>query len=117
MYAHIAHPPIHRPLIAVSHFVGSFRKIGKMGYDTIRTTQTGGVVRAVFVANEINLITWKFMLDCNELLDKLANDESVKVVVFESGVKDFFFAHMDLTPDPGQLFESSVNRNSSRTIN
>ncbi|KAF2093184.1 ClpP/crotonase [Rhizodiscina lignyota] len=70
-----------------------------MGYGTLRTSQTGAVLRAVLDANDINVITWQLMMDLNELLDKLANDETVKIVVFESAVKDFFSAHLDLRPD------------------
>jgi len=39
------------------------------------------------------------MLDLNEVLDRLASDESVKIVVFESAVKDFFVAHADIVPN------------------
>lgn len=74
-----------------------------MSYNTVRTTQEEGIVHAVLDANELNVVDWRLMLDLNDLIDKWTNDESVKVIVFESAVKDFFSAHMDIRPDPGQL--------------
>ncbi|KAJ7267096.1 ClpP/crotonase-like domain-containing protein [Mycena rebaudengoi] len=67
-------------------------------FGTIQTTKSAGVLNAVInnTFSPINLFDQHVMADLGNLIEELqANDTDVRVVVFSSGNKDFFFPHID----------------------
>lgn len=74
-----------------------------MAFGMLPTAQNGAVVKATITAGDINLLDWRLMSDLNDLLDQVARNEKVKVLVLESANKDFFVAHFDLLPRLGML--------------
>ncbi|KAJ7772404.1 ClpP/crotonase-like domain-containing protein [Mycena metata] len=67
-------------------------------FGTIQTTKSAGVLNAVInnTFSQINLFDQHVMADLGNLIEELqANDTDVRVVVFSSGNKDFFFPHID----------------------
>ncbi|KAJ6460541.1 ClpP/crotonase-like domain-containing protein [Mycena sanguinolenta] len=79
-------------------------------FGTIQTTKSAGVLKAVInnTFSPINLFDQHVMADLGNLIEELqANDRDVRVVVFSSGNKDFFFPHIDsnsLLPGYGACF-------------
>ncbi len=55
-----------------------------------------GVARLVFDSPPINLFTIDLFLETAAIIDRLAHDDSVRVVVLSSAVPDFFIAHFDV---------------------
>ncbi|PZR54196.1 enoyl-CoA hydratase/isomerase family protein [Xylanimonas oleitrophica] len=51
----------------------------------------------------INLLSVAVMTDLRHLLDTLADDDTVRVVVLASADPDFFLAHVDMTATPESL--------------
>jgi hypothetical protein len=79
-------------------------------FGTIQTTKSAGILNAVInnTFSPINLFDQHVMADLGNLIEELqANDTDVRVVVFSSGNKDFFFPHIDsnsLLPGYGACF-------------
>lgn len=55
-----------------------------------------GIARVVFDDPPINLFTVDLFLETARIVDRLAKDDNVRVVVFSSNVPDFFIAHFDV---------------------
>jgi enoyl-CoA hydratase/carnithine racemase len=54
------------------------------------------VARLVFDAPPINLFTIELLVETSRVVERLASDEQVGVVVLSSAVPDFFIAHFDV---------------------
>jgi enoyl-CoA hydratase/carnithine racemase len=65
-------------------------------YGAITTSAAGGVVTAVIDCPPLNLVGGEFIGALLGLLDGLADDPSVRVVVFTSADADFFLMHGDV---------------------
>jgi enoyl-CoA hydratase/carnithine racemase len=66
--------------------------------DTITTRADGGVLHATFDAPPMNLIGPEVVRDLVTLLDELSRRPSgIRVVIFDSADRDFFFPHVDVT--------------------
>ncbi|KAJ7486705.1 ClpP/crotonase-like domain-containing protein [Mycena latifolia] len=68
-------------------------------YGTLQTTKSSGVLNVVInnTYSQINVFDYHVQSDLANLIETLqANDTDVRVVVFSSGNKDFFLAHIDI---------------------
>lgn len=65
-------------------------------YATLRLGIEGGVARVTIDNPPVNVLGFGLMTDLNGLLASLADDTTVRVIVFESADPDFFIAHVDL---------------------
>ena len=64
---------------------------------TIHYERTSPQVAKITFANPpVNLIVGETVLRLTEIVDEFATDPDIQVVVFDSGVPDFFFNHFDL---------------------
>ena len=64
---------------------------------TIHYERTSAHVAKITFANPpVNLIVGETVLRLAEIVDELATDPDIQVVVFDSGVPDFFYNHFDL---------------------
>lgn len=64
---------------------------------TIRYERTSSQVALITFANPpVNLIVGETVLRLTEIVDELATDPDIQVVVFDSSVPDFFYNHFDL---------------------
>ncbi|RDI66935.1 enoyl-CoA hydratase/isomerase family protein [Nocardia pseudobrasiliensis] len=64
---------------------------------TIRVEVAKGVAWAIFENPPINLVDEAMKKDLVQFLDQVADDDAVRVIVFESADPDFFLAHLDVT--------------------
>ncbi|KAH8889220.1 ClpP/crotonase [Thozetella sp. PMI_491] len=85
----------------------------------INTTKvTSSYWRATFSGPPFNVQGSGFFQDFYALVDQLANDPDVKVVVFDSAVPDFWLAHIDLVdPIPVELTSTFWWGNITRLTN
>ena len=64
---------------------------------TIRFERTSPQVAKITFANPpVNLIVGESVLRLTEIVEELANDPDIQVVVFDSATPDFFYNHFDL---------------------
>lgn len=64
---------------------------------TIHYERTSPQVAKITFANPpVNLIVGETVIRLTQIVDALAGDPDIQVVVFDSGVPDFFFNHFDL---------------------
>ncbi|MFM7872941.1 MAG: enoyl-CoA hydratase/isomerase family protein [Actinomycetota bacterium] len=63
---------------------------------TVTCTTSGGIARVVFDGPPINLMTLELFVATARLIDGLAADDDVRVVVLSSANPDFFIAHFDV---------------------
>ncbi|UKZ84251.1 putative secondary metabolism biosynthetic enzyme [Trichoderma asperellum] len=64
-----------------------------------------GAILTVTIKNtrsEVNVFCQETSIELNELVTVLQNDTSTKVVIFKSGNPEFFSAHYDIFPTPGE---------------
>ena len=66
-------------------------------YQTLSLTSASGIARVVFDNGEINLLDATMFSELAAVVDRLANDRDVRVVVLSSANPDFFIAHFDVT--------------------
>jgi hypothetical protein len=59
------------------------------------------VAKITFVNPPVNLVVGETVLRLAKIVDELAADPDIQVVVFDSGVPDFFFNHFDLAAAAG----------------
>ena len=57
----------------------------------------GAVAEVVISHGELNLLDRQMMVELNSLAEFLEEDTRVKVIVFRSGIPNFFIAHADLS--------------------
>ncbi|KAJ7625878.1 ClpP/crotonase-like domain-containing protein [Roridomyces roridus] len=68
-------------------------------FGTVQTTNSSGVLNAVInnTASSTNLFDYRVQADLANIVETLqANDTDIRVVVFSSGNKEFFIAHIDV---------------------
>lgn len=65
-------------------------------YATLRIAHEPGIVRVTVDNPPVNVLDAALMADLRHLLDALRDDESVRVIVFESADPEFFIAHVDM---------------------
>jgi enoyl-CoA hydratase/carnithine racemase len=72
-------------------------------YATLRVTREDGIARVILDNPPVNVLDVALMADLRQLLSTLRDDDSVRVIVFESANPEFFIAHVDMslvdTPD------------------
>ena len=72
-------------------------------YATLRVSREAGVVRVTLGNPPVNVLDVALMTDLRHLLTALRDDDSARVIVFDSADPDFFIAHVDMslvdTPD------------------
>ncbi|KAH8897174.1 ClpP/crotonase [Thozetella sp. PMI_491] len=85
----------------------------------INTTKvTPSYWRATFNSPPLNVEGTAFFEDFYALIDLIANDSDVNVVVFDSAVPDFWLAHFDLiNPVPNELLREAYWGNITRLAN
>ena len=66
-------------------------------YAKLRLVRGGGIATVVIDNPPVNVLDAPLMGELRHLLSSLAQDDEIKVVVFESGNADFFIAHVDKT--------------------
>src|SRR5260370_12477953 len=59
--------------------------------------------RVVFDYAPFNILDATIFEGLQHLLDRMATSESLRVVVFESAIADFYLAHFDLTGKTGNI--------------
>ncbi len=62
----------------------------------VSVTIAEGIARVVFDHPPINLFTFEQFAETAGIVERLATDESVRVVVLSSANPDFFIAHFDV---------------------
>ncbi len=83
-----------------------------MNYDNFATftaKQTSAILTVTFNFSPVNIQGVAMINDLDRLAEGLEQDNTVKVVVFESAVPDFFIAHADeaLKEETYQLYQST----------
>ncbi|MFI1650921.1 enoyl-CoA hydratase/isomerase family protein [Streptomyces avidinii] len=72
-------------------------------YATLRVGREDGIVRVTLDNPPVNVLNVALMADLRHLLTALRDDDSVRVIVFDSANPEFFIAHVDMslvdTPD------------------
>jgi enoyl-CoA hydratase/carnithine racemase len=72
-------------------------------YATLRVRREAGIVRATLDNPPVNVLDVALMTDLRHLLAAVRDDDSARVIVFDSADPDFFIAHVDMslvdTPD------------------
>jgi enoyl-CoA hydratase/carnithine racemase len=64
---------------------------------TIHFERTSPQIAKITFANPpVNLIVGETVVRLSEIVDELGTDPDIQVVVFDSGVPDFYFNHFDL---------------------
>ncbi|MEE1797680.1 enoyl-CoA hydratase/isomerase family protein [Streptomyces sp. JV176] len=72
-------------------------------YTTLRVSLEDGIARVTLDNPPVNVLNVALMADLRYLLTALKDDDSVRVIVFDSANPEFFIAHVDMslvdTPD------------------
>ncbi|MFE3993749.1 enoyl-CoA hydratase/isomerase family protein [Streptomyces goshikiensis] len=66
-------------------------------YATLRVSLEGGIARVTLDNPPVNVLDVALMADLRHLLTTLRDDDSVRVIVFDSAGPEFFIAHVDMT--------------------
>jgi len=66
-------------------------------YQTLSLTTSSGIARVEFDNGEINLLDTQMFGELAAVIDGLASDRDVRVVVLSSANPDFFISHFDVT--------------------
>jgi enoyl-CoA hydratase/carnithine racemase len=66
-------------------------------YATLRVAREDGVARVTVDNPPVNVLDAALMADLRHLLATLRDDDSVRVIVFDSADPEFFVAHVDMT--------------------
>ncbi|MFE4609473.1 enoyl-CoA hydratase/isomerase family protein [Streptomyces niveus] len=81
-------------------------------YATLRVSIEDGIARVTLDNPPVNVLNVALMTDLRHLLTTLRDDDSVRVIVFESADPEFFIAHVDMslidTPDAFDKFASDL---------
>ncbi|MFJ9554044.1 enoyl-CoA hydratase/isomerase family protein [Nocardiopsis sp. NPDC101807] len=82
---------------------GSETSMNHDAYATLRVSRADGIARVTLDNPPVNVLDAALMADLRHLLTALKDDESVRVIVFDSADPEFFIAHVDMslvdTPD------------------
>ncbi|EDX20879.1 enoyl-CoA hydratase/isomerase family protein [Streptomyces sp. Mg1] len=81
-------------------------------YATLRVSLEGGIARVTLDNPPVNVLNVALMADLRHLLTALRDDDSVRVIVFDSASPEFFIAHVDMTlvdaPDAFDRFAADL---------
>ncbi|MFF1343795.1 enoyl-CoA hydratase/isomerase family protein [Streptomyces sp. NPDC058290] len=66
-------------------------------YATLRVSLEDGIARVTLDNPPVNVLNVALMADLRHLLTALRDDDSVRVIVFDSASPEFFIAHVDMT--------------------
>jgi enoyl-CoA hydratase/carnithine racemase len=81
-------------------------------YTTLHVSQEAGIARVTIDNPPVNVLDVALMADLRHLLAALRDDESVRVIVFDSANPEFFIAHVDMSlidsPDALDQFEAGL---------
>lgn len=81
-------------------------------YTTLRVSPEAGIVRVTIDNPPVNVLDVALMADLRHLLAELRDDESVRVIVFDSANPEFFIAHVDMSlidaPDAFDRFAAGL---------
>ncbi|MFI1105098.1 enoyl-CoA hydratase/isomerase family protein [Streptomyces melanogenes] len=66
-------------------------------YAMLRVSREDGIVRVTLDNPPVNVLNVALMTELRHLLTALRDDESVRVIVFDSADPEFFIAHVDMT--------------------
>lgn len=66
-------------------------------YATLRVSREAGIVRVTLDNPPVNVLDVALMADLRRLLTALRDDDSARVIVFDSADPDFFIAHVDMS--------------------
>lgn len=81
-------------------------------YATLRVSVEGGIARVTLDNPPVNVLNVALMADLRHLLTALGDDDSVRVIVFDSADPEFFIAHVDMslidTPDAFDTFAADL---------
>lgn len=66
-------------------------------YATLRIAREAGIVRVAVDNPPVNVLDAALMTDLRHLLAALRDDDSVRVILFESADPEFFIAHVDMS--------------------
>ena len=69
----------------------------RTSYQQLRLDVTGRVARVTIDNPPVNVLGHRLMTELGALLDALAQDDAVRVIVFDSADPEFFIAHVDMT--------------------
>ncbi|KAL7941354.1 ClpP/crotonase [Trichoderma barbatum] len=75
-------------------------ELHNQGFKTLQTSRSGPILTVTIDnnASNVNLISLIVLDDLDRLVTALQNDSATKVVLFQSKNRDFFAAHLDVTP-------------------
>ncbi|WBY24472.1 enoyl-CoA hydratase/isomerase family protein (plasmid) [Streptomyces goshikiensis] len=81
-------------------------------YATLRVSLEGGIARVTLDNPPVNVLNVALMADLRHLLTALRDEDSVRVIVFDSASPEFFIAHVDMTlvdaPDAFDRFAADL---------
>lgn len=66
-------------------------------YSTLRVAIEAGVAQVTIDNGAVNVLDVPLMRDLHAFLAAVRDDDTVKVIVFDSAAPDFFIAHVDMT--------------------
>jgi enoyl-CoA hydratase/carnithine racemase len=66
-------------------------------YATLRVSHEAGIARVTLDNPPVNVLDVALMTDLRRLLTGLRDDDSIRVIVFDSADPDFFIAHVDMS--------------------
>nr|ACL11847.1 putative enoyl-CoA hydratase/isomerase [Arthrobacter globiformis] len=67
-----------------------------MAHPTLRTRRDTGVLRVTFDNPPVNALSANVMKELRDLLIPLRDDDSLRVIVFDSANPEYFIAHVDM---------------------
>src|SRR3954470_17833570 len=67
------------------------------GYAYLRVSVEAGIARVTIDNPPVNVLSFGLMTELSSVLTVLGEDTSVRVIVFDSAVPDFFIAHVAMT--------------------
>lgn len=66
-------------------------------YTTLRVSRGAGIARVTLDNPPVNVLSITLMTELRDLLTALRDEQSVRVIVFDSANPEFFIAHVDMT--------------------
>jgi enoyl-CoA hydratase/carnithine racemase len=79
-------------------------------FDTLRVKVDRGVAFVTINHPPINLLDQRLRADLQDFARRVATDDTVRVIVFDSADPDFFIAHTDAAPFLGRLTDTPPPR-------
>ena len=88
-------------------------------YETLRIVVKDGVVVVTIANPPLNLLDAKLLIDLDSFAAAVANDQNVKVIVFESRDPDFFVPHGDMgfVDDPASFAALAIGTDQDQRLN